>query len=177
MDGHWPIQDLAIFLLYALVVIEMKRGGFWFWRISAWILLACFDSDRLWAVQRLKDTWAGLRRPFVPSGTGPLLLWLVRVLSCMEGLGFGGLILLPFEMVIIICTCRLFVTNFLAKVASEIFFLAFFTLFMLDGAGETFSLFWQIFKVLMHAFAIFIVLVIFGIQLVQLAGILIICAI
>ena len=59
----------------------------------------------------------------------------------MEGFGFGGLILLPFEMVIIICACRPCVTNFLAKVASELLFLAFFTLFMLGGAGETFSLF------------------------------------
>ena len=110
MDGHWPIQDLAVFLHDALVVIEMKRGGFWFWRISAWILLACFDSDQLWAVQRLKATWAGLRRPFMPSGTG--LLWLVRGLSYIERFGFCGLILLPFEMVRIKCACRPCVTNF-----------------------------------------------------------------
>ena len=164
MDGHWPIQDLAVFLHDALVVIEMKRGGFWFWRISAWILLACFDSDQLWAVQRLKATWAGLRRPFMPSGTGLLWLWLVRAFSYSERFCFCGLILLPFEMVIIECACRPCVTNFLAKVASELLFLAFFTLFMLDGASKTFSLFWQIFKVWMHhALVILIVLVIFGI--------------
>ena len=77
----------------------------------------------------------------MPSGTGPLWLCLVRVLSHMEGFGFGGLILLLFEMVIIICACRPCMTNSLAKVASEFLFLAFFTLFMLDGASETFSLF------------------------------------
>lgn len=161
MDGHWPVQNLAVFLHDALVVIEVKRGRFWFWRISAWILLACFDSDQLWAVQRLKDTWAGLGRPFVPSGTGPLWLLFVRVVSRDDGLGFRefGWCSPGLEMVIIGCACRLCMIRFVAKVASERFLFALFSFFMFVGTGETFSLFWQFFKVCMHFSFVLVVLV------------------